>query len=270
MSPPDLELGRGGPVASLVFPTYNAGLYLERTWAEVRQFLREAPGCWEVLFICDGCTDGTPARLRELSRNGPESVRVLSYEPNRGKGYAVRHGLAEARGDLRIFTDVDLSYGLDGVLRAAALLRDGADVVVGSRLHPDSRFQMPAWLQAYALRRRVQSAVFSALVRLLLGLHGDTQAGLKAFRAGAVRRLLPLLRCDRFAFDCELLLACLRCGLEVREVPVCFRYEDRASTTSLGAMGRMVRDLWRMRREWRAAQSAAPPRSTKPGLREAA
>lgn len=255
---------RAGSATSLIFPTYNASAHLERTWNEVREFLEQAPGTWEVLFVCDGCTDDTPAQLQRLAGG---RARVLSYTPNRGKGYAVRQGLAEARGAWRIFTDVDLSYGLDGVLRAAETLWTGADAVTGSRLLPDSRYLVPAWLQGYAYRRRLQSVVFGALVRLLLGLpQRDTQAGLKGFSAGAVRRLWPYLTCDRFAFDCELLTACARLGLEVREVPVCFRYHDRASTTSFAATGQMVRDLWRIRRRWRDG----PPDPPAPGWREAA
>lgn len=271
MSPRGLECGRAGPVTSLILPTYNAGAFLDRTWAEVRQFLRQAPGNWDVLFVCDGCTDDTPHRLYELARTGPDAVRILSYWPNRGKGFAVRHGLAEARGAWRIFTDVDLGFGLDGVLRAAELLWGGAEVVTGSRLHPDSRLLMPVWLQGYAFRRRLQSVVFAALVRLLLGLpQRDTQAGLKGFSAAAVRQLLPHLNCDRFAFDCELLVACERLGLAVSEVPVCFRYLDRESTTGPAAMGRMVCDLWHIRRAWRGKSPAVEVQSPESPRREAA
>src|SRR5262249_17867838 len=99
------ERGREGPVTSLIFPTYTAGPVLERTWGEVARFLRDAPGNWEVLFVCDGCTDDSPARLLEWSRACRERIRVVSYAPNRGKGYAVRRGLEAATGAWRLFTD---------------------------------------------------------------------------------------------------------------------------------------------------------------------
>src|SRR5262249_32473764 len=91
------ERGPDRLLTSLVFPTYNPGPLVERTWRDVRAFLHGAPGEWEILFVCDGCNDGSPERLAELSRAEGERVRVLSYTPNRGKGYAVRHGLAAAR-----------------------------------------------------------------------------------------------------------------------------------------------------------------------------
>jgi dolichyl-phosphate beta-glucosyltransferase len=242
---------REQPAASLVFPTYNPGAALDRTWGEVERFLARDAGSWEVVFVCDGCTDGTPERLRKLAGGDPR-VRVLSYTPNRGKGYAVRQGLQAARGEWRLFTDVDLAYSFEDVLRVTAALRSGADVAIGSRLHPDSRLLVPANLQGYAYRRHLQSLVFSALVRRLLPLRQrDTQAGLKGIRAAAARLVLPALRCEGFGFDCELLLACAGRGLHIAEVPVSVRFDDKASTTSFRAMARMIRELWRIRGSWR-------------------
>ena len=111
---------------------------------------------------------------------------------------------------------------------------------------------LPSRLQGYLYRRHLQSLAFSALARLLLPLaQRDTQAGLKGLSADAAQQILPSLTCDGFGFDCELLTACAHFGLSVAEVPVCVRYEDRASTTSMRSTGRMIRELWRIRRAWR-------------------
>jgi hypothetical protein len=263
----------GGPEArltSLVLPAYNPGRQVEHTWAEVRRFLGAAPGRWEVVFVCDGCTDGTPQRLAALARGEAGRVRVLSYSPNRGKGYALRYGLREARGAYRLFTDFDLAYGWDDVLRVARTLWGGAEVAVASRTHPQSRIVIPVTLQGYAYRRHLQSVAFAALARMLLPLRqADTQAGLKGLSARAAWLVLPPARCDGFGFDCELLTACARYGLPVVEVPVQVRCEDRASTTGLRAVGRMIRELWQIRQAWRQAPPAlAIP--VDPGKREAA
>jgi hypothetical protein len=265
------EIGLDPSLTSLVFPTYNAGLLAERTWSAVEEFLRQAPGQWEVLFVCDGCTDGSPERLAALTRPAGGRVRVLHHAANRGKGHAVRHGLAAARGAWRLFTDVDLAYGLDDVLRLAEVLWGGADVAIASRTHPDSRLLLPARLQGYAYRRHLQSTVFSALVRLLLPLtQRDTQAGLKGLSAHGASLVLPHLRCDGFGFDCELLTACVHQGLAIEEVPVCVRCEDVASTTNLRAMGRMVFDLWKTRRYWQRQPPAEPREPAGRPNREAA
>jgi dolichyl-phosphate beta-glucosyltransferase len=267
----DPEPGPG--LTSLVFPAYNPGPGLERSWQALQQFLRQAPGRWEVLFVCDGCSDGTPERLRELATSASGAVRVLSYAPNRGKGYAVRRGLEEAAGLWRLFTDVDLAYGLDDVLRVAQTLWSGAPVAIASRAHPDSRVLLPVRLQGYAYRRHLQSQFFTALARLLLPVrHKDTQAGLKGLSAAMAQRLLPVLHCDGFGFDCELLTACARYGVPVTEVPVCLRYEDAASTTGFRAMTRMVGELLQIRRAWRQPPVAGPVQAIplEPGRREAA
>ena len=265
------ERGPPRPLTSLIFPTYNPGRIIERTWDQVEHFLTWAPGSWEVLFVCDGCTDGTADWLAALASAEPAHVRVLKYAPNRGKGYAVRQGLLAARGQWRLFTDVDLAYGFEDVVRLAEALRGGADVAIGSRLHPGSRLLLPPQLQGYAYRRHLQSQVFSLLVRCLLPLsQRDTQAGLKGLSARAAQLVLPGLRCDGFGFDCELLTACVRFGLGITEVPVCVRFEDTASTTSFRTMVRMVGDLWNIRRTWRHLPAAVPGVAAPPDRREAA
>jgi dolichyl-phosphate beta-glucosyltransferase len=179
---------------------------------------------------------------------------MLSYVPNRGKGYAVRRGLEAAWGAWRLFTDVDLAYSFDDVQRVARVLRAGADVAIASRAHPESRVVLPVSLQGYAYRRQLQSTVFSNLVRLMLPLkQRDTQAGLKGITADVAQRVLPRLHCTGFGLDCELLTACTRFGIRVTEVPVTVRYEDRTSTTGAGPMLRMIRELWRIRRNWKHA-----------------
>jgi dolichyl-phosphate beta-glucosyltransferase len=197
--------------------------------------------------------------LKEFARDYPGHVQVVDYAPNRGKGHAVRRGLEAARGQWRLFTDVDLAYSFNDVRRVAQALRTGTDVVIASRVHPESRLVVAPGLEGYLFRRHLQSRVFSRMVQMLLPLNlGDTQAGLKGLSARAVRLLLPRLRCNGFGFDCEMLTACVRLGLSITEVPVFVHLESTASTTSLRSMGRILRELWAIRRAWRP-ESLPPP-----------
>ncbi|HMC66490.1 MAG TPA: glycosyltransferase, partial [Gemmataceae bacterium] len=229
-------------------------------------FLQQTRQDWEIMFVCDGCTDGTPSRLVELAGADHPQVRVLSHTPNRGKGYAVRRGLAAARGEWRLFTDVDLAYRFDDVLRVLHHLQAGADLAIACRLHADTRVTAPTRLLGYVYARHLQSLAFSALVRTLLPIQErDTQAGLKGMSARAARLLLPQLRCNGFGFDCELLMACRHHRLTVAEVPVHVRYDTSSSTTGMRAMSRMIRELLGIRRAWKAPTSPpeeviAPPR----------
>jgi hypothetical protein len=159
--------------------------------------------------------------------------------------------MAAATGSWLLFTDVDLAYGFDDVVRVAEALQRGAPVVVGSRAHPESRVTISPRLHGYAWRRQCQSTLFSRIARWLLPItEQDPQAGLKGMRAEVARSLLPHLRSDGFGFDCELLTACACAGLMVTEVPVCVRYDDRQSTLGPRAALRTLLELWRIRRAW--------------------
>jgi dolichyl-phosphate beta-glucosyltransferase len=241
------------PTFSLVLPAYNPGSDVLDKLQELQQFIAASSRHWEVIFVCDGCTDGTAAQLRSMTEAGDAQVRVLEYSPNRGKGYAVRLGLEAGRGRYRIFTDVDLAYGFDDIERIAQALESGAPVAIASREHGDSRLLLPTRLLGYAYRRYWKSQVFSWLARAILPLRQiDTQAGLKGMSADIVELIVPRLHSDGFELDCELLTACSRLGVAVTEVPVCVRLHDSSSTTGLQATMKMVRALWRIRKAWPA------------------
>ncbi len=255
-------------MTSLILPAYNPGPAVERTWVAVRDFVRTRPEPWEVVFVCDGCTDGTGDRLGKLVGRGRLGfdVQVIDYPHNRGKGFAVRTGLLAARGDRRVFTDVDLAYPFDAVARIDDELRAGAGVAIASREHPDSVTELPPRCLGYAYRRRVQSHVFRAVARALLPVpFADTQAGLKGMTAEVAEAIVPQLRCDGFGFDCEFLTACARFGVPITEVPVRVRYADAASSTGgVRTMLRMVRELWAVRRAWPAGAVAPAMRRPTP------
>jgi dolichyl-phosphate beta-glucosyltransferase len=252
MTGPRSASSANGPTFTLILPTYNAGSFIASTWESICEFLPTVRESWEILFVCDGCTDDTAARLTEMIPHGPPSIRLLSYPVNRGKGYAVRRGLEAARGKWRLFTDVDLAYRFEDIVRVAATLQSGADVAIGARLHPESRVIVPTRYQGYLYRRQIQSLVFSTVVRRLLPLKQlDTQAGLKGLSARAVRLLCPLLECDGFGFDCELLVLCRRLRIPAVEVPVTMQYDGLPSTTSWRAFPQMLSEIWRVRQRWK-------------------
>jgi dolichyl-phosphate beta-glucosyltransferase len=265
------QCGSATGLISLVFPAYNPGSLVEKTWQQVQAFRQWAPGHWEFIFVCDGCTDGTAERLGALTQGAGENVRVLSYQANRGKGYAVRLGLQAARGQWRLFTDVDLAYSFADITKVAETLQRGNEVAIASRVHPESRLVLPPQLLGYIYRRRLQSLVFGTVVRWILPITvGDTQAGLKGLSAHAAELLLPRLTTCGFEFDCELLTACVRLGLGVSEVPITVRYEDGASTTGVSDMTTMLRRLWTIRRTWQDVPKPATLPTMDSPRREAA
>jgi dolichyl-phosphate beta-glucosyltransferase len=258
-------------VNSLILPAYNPGSVIETTREKLVDFFDGQSDDWEAIFVLDGCSDDTAERLKRVPID--PRIRVVSYGNNRGKGHAVRTGLLAARGEFRIFTDVDLAYGFDDILRVAHSLRTGAAVTIASRTHPASEIQLPIGMIGYAWRRNLQGAIFSRLARTLLPIRQlDTQAGLKGFRADVIRHVLPMTECDGFGFDCELLTACYRCGIPVDEVPVRVRCRDRASTIRPRSILTMVRELWSIRQTWKrklAPVFVATARESAPAMKAA-
>lgn len=238
---------------SLILPNYNPGAGLEKTWHDVCQFVKSQSVPWEVLFVCDGSTDGSIEQLAQWCRDQRAGwCRVLSYSPNQGKGLAVRVGLEQAQGKIRVFTDVDLAYSFEDLLQVVDRVKRGAPVAIASREHPESFALLPMSMVHHVSRRRVQSHVFRTITRRIVPIrYEDTQAGLKAFTADAARAIVPYLSCKGFGFDCELLLACQRLGIAVTEVPVTVRYQTAASTTSWKSSIQMLKQIWQINQRWK-------------------
>lgn len=239
-------------LTSLILPNYNPGPALERTWHDLCQFISCQRTPWEVIFVCDGSTDGTIEQLHQWRQEDKADwCRVLSYSPNRGKGMAVRVGLEAARGAVRVFTDVDLAYTFDDLLRVVNEVEQGAAVAIASREHPESHALLPMSMIYRVSLRRVQSHVFRGIARQIVDIrYADTQAGLKAFSAEAAQAIVPRLACNGFGFDCEVLLACKHLNIPVTEMPITVRYQTAASTTSWKSSFQMLKQIWQIRRRW--------------------
>jgi glycosyltransferase involved in cell wall biosynthesis len=212
------------PYLSIVIPAYNEALRIGSTLEKVRQYAETRNYPCELIVVDDGSRDETPELLMDFQERYTR-VRILRNEPNRGKGFTVRRGVLEARGEFVLFTDADLSAPIEETNKLlAALETSGADAAVGSRAL-DRRLigvRQP-W------RRELAGRVFNLLVRLFTGLRiHDTQCGLKLFRRASTRRAFELQRVIGFGFDPEVLFLIERLGGRILEVPV--RWNDSPAT----------------------------------------
>jgi glycosyltransferase involved in cell wall biosynthesis len=241
------------PFLSIVIPAYNEALRIGSTLEKVRQYLKSRNYPGELIVVDDGSTDPTPEILQEVQRHHP-AVRVLRNEPNRGKGFSVRRGVLEARGEFVLFTDADLSAPIEEANKLLAALESSrADAAVGSRALQRRLIgvRQPWW-------REFAGRAFNHLVRLFTGLKiRDTQCGLKLFRRTSTRRAFELQRVTGFGFDPEVLFLIERFGGKVIEVPV--RWNDNPATKVrfLRDALRMFLDLLALR--WRAATGQYRP-----------
>jgi glycosyltransferase involved in cell wall biosynthesis len=210
---------------SIIIPAYNEEKRLPAALRQVIEYLRR--GDWpfaEILVVDDGSTDGTVQVAERMQADYPD-LRVLRNPGNRGKGYAVRQGMLECRGEWALFTDADLSAPIAELETLwQAIERDGAQVAVGSRALDRRLIGVhQSWFRENAGR------VFNLVMRLITGLpFRDTQCGFKLFEAHAAREIFRRQLLDGFGFDVEALFIGRRLGYREVEVPV--RWNDVEGT----------------------------------------
>jgi dolichol-phosphate mannosyltransferase len=208
----DLRHYRG--LISVVIPAYNEAPLVERCLRETVAVMNAFDCRYEVILVDDGSEDSTLELARAAANRLPH-VRVIGHDVNLGKGSAIQRGALAAHGDLVLTLDADLEvHPRQVALLYEALVRTGADVVIGSKLHPDSRTDVPPG-------RRTLTVGYYVLVRILFALPvHDTQTGLKLFKRAPLMRVMPRLLVKHFAYDLELLVNLHRDGYKIVEAPV--------------------------------------------------
>lgn len=227
---------RATTALTVLLPCYNEAERLPGTLRALLAHLSGFPGQVEVLVVDDGSTDAT-VMVAEAVAAGDRRVRVLSYHPNRGKGYAVRTGMLAAEGELIVFTDADGSYGPGQLDRIVGALGE-APVAIGTRTGGTSG----------PVARRAASRAFNLAIRGALGLpFGDTQSGLKGFRRSAARQIFSQAHMDGFAFDVEVLWLARQLRLEVAEVSVQAMEREGSKVRMLADAVGMLGEVWAVR-----------------------
>jgi dolichyl-phosphate beta-glucosyltransferase len=207
----------GALTLSIVIPAFNEERRLPSTLDTVLAWLAASDYAdAEVLIVDDGSHDRT-ASLAEARVSTDARVRLLRNPGNRGKGYAVRHGMLEARGEWMLISDADLSAPiteLPKLFQAAAVSK--AAVAIGSRALDRSL------IGVHQSRARELSGIFfNRMVRLVTGLpYADTQCGFKLYRRDAAREIFRRQILDGFGFDVEDLMIAKVLGIPAVEVPV--------------------------------------------------
>lgn len=243
---------------SVVVPAFEEADRITGTVERIRADLGGPVGTGglEVVVVDDGSGDRTAVAARAA---GADQVVVL--DRNRGKGAAVRAGVAAARGRTVAFTDADLSYPPAQIMELLGLVEDGWDMVVGSREHTETT----TLVRARAVRELGGRLINLATHAVLLGAHRDTQCGLKAFRSDVARSLFSRSRIDGFAFDVELFHMAERDRLSVAEVPVQVVNAERSSVRVVRDGLVLLRDLARIVRGGRAGWYDDPDRAVPAG-----
>jgi len=232
------------PALSIIIPSYNEELRLPPSLALIEEYIKKSGRDTEVLVVDDGSSDQTAAVAEKFRTRIPQ-LRVVANGENRGKGYSVRHGMVEARGDIVLFTDADLSAPIEEADKLIAAM-ETYDVAIGSRAL--DRKLIAVHESGF---REFAGIIFNKIVRAVLWLpFVDTQCGFKAFRRERCKIIFEQQRIERFGFDPELLYLARHHGLKSVEIPVRWAHSPATKVNMLRDSVQMFLDVFTIR--WNA------------------
>jgi dolichyl-phosphate beta-glucosyltransferase len=202
---------------SLIIPAYNEARRIAETIGETKRYFEKLGRPCEIIVVDDG-VDGTREIVAEMAMTDP-SLRVIGGPERRGKGYGVRRGVELAQGEIIGYLDADNKTPIEEFDKFEPLLREGCEVVIGSRTHPD------ASVMKRPLVRKLGAKGFAHVMHALVGLRDipDTQCGFKFFQRRAALDLFQRQTIDGYIFDVEILHLARQAGYRIAQVPIRWR-----------------------------------------------
>lgn len=226
---------------SLIIPVFNESDILSSAIDKVHDYFEALKIPYEIIFVNDGSTDNSIDIIRNCNKT---NIHLISYAKNRGKGYALRTGIKNSRGDIVFFTDCDTAYGLDVIAEAIKIFeRTNTDIVIGSRRLNNEGYKN------YSFLRHISSSIFSFIVNLILRLSlSDTQCGFKGFQGDCARNIFSQCKIDGFGIDFEVLYLANKMGYSIEQMPVSVLYHSNSSVHIVRDSLRMLRELFIVRK----------------------
>ena len=227
---------------SVIIPAYNEERRLPKTLGEIDRYLKQQEYGYEILVVNDGSKDKTSEAVENL-KSEIKNLRLIDNKENHGKGYVVRQGMLEAKGEYRLFTDADNSTSIEQIEKMWPYFKDGYDIVTGSRDVKGAILDPPQ----PPIRRFVGEG-FKFLRKIIVGLWRieDSQCGFKCFTKIAAENIFPKCKINRFAFDPEILIIAKKLGYKIKEIPVYWK-NDLESKVKLKSTIKMLIDLFKIR-----------------------
>ena len=230
------------PHLSVVVPAYNEESRLLPTLTRLHEYYSSQPYPYDVHVISDGSTDGTRELVATFAQTHP-CFRVTEYQPNHGKGYAVRFGVLASLGDIILFCDADLATPQEETEKLLACILKGSDIAIGSRPLRESKLEV-----RQPLYREILGRAFNTAVQIF-GIRGidDTQCGFKMFTRNAGRDIFSRCKVDGYGFDFESLMIAHDLGYRIDEVPIRWSHQEGSKVSLLRDGSRMLIELIRLR-----------------------
>ena len=231
---------------SIIIPCHNEQQRIGATLKRLIVFLKKNSsklGAWNrhEIILVDDSSDSTIEIARKTCSKLGEKISVTHFKQRRGKGFAIKAGIARSRGDVLLY-DADGSTPPKEILKLKKAFEEGADVAIGSRFLPG------ASARGQPLRRRIAGRGFNLLCRILLGISFlDTQCGFKAVRKKVAKKLASLTQSRGYSWDLEMLLHALEKGFIVKEVAIEWQHTPKGNIgawpvqTTLELAGELLR-----------------------------
>jgi len=215
------------PDVSVIIPAYNEQDRLGRTLKRVHEHLSKQDYTWEVLVVLDGPTDRTPAVAKSFEDSFSGKLKVTGYKKNKGKGAAVRQGMLEAHGKIRVFSDSDNSTDIHYLEEMRAKFEEGFDIVISSRDKKDAKGAGQDVKQPWVKRQMGNMGNIFIQIVAVWGIW-DTQNGFKGFTAEAADDIFSRMRVNGFGFDIEALAIARHLNYKIGVIPIIWKNDPKS------------------------------------------
>ena len=235
------------PVKSMavVMPVYNEGVHIYENLLKACKIVASFTEDYEIIAVNDGSTDNSLEEIRRAMKVD-DHIRVVYYDINHGKGYAIKMGMNTSNKELTAFCDSDLELSPKMLKSyARALDQSGADIVIGSKMHRNSKVNYP-------FIRKFIGYGYYIFLKILFRLNlKDTQTGIKLYRTECIKKVLKEVRTEGFSFDIEILAFAVRMGYKIIDMPVVLSFSrdrDNHSKIKLKTIFEMIKETLEIRK----------------------
>lgn len=235
---------------TLIIPVFNEAGRIEKTLNTLKKgVICRGLKLEKIIFVNDGSSDETVTLIKNanLEKYLHLPVKVLSYTPNRGRGYAVRLGAFHSESDYVMFTDADFSIPLSNLDRCLPYINKNYDLIFGSKKKPGAKETV-----SRGALRTIVGYGHSILVSILLGTFAwDFQGGFKIFSRKFVEEVFPVLSIDRWGFDIEVIYLAKKLNFKNIEIPVTWGHVENDSKVKLARdIIRALDEVWQIKKNW--------------------
>lgn len=225
---------------SIIIPVFNEEKRLEKTFKALKALsLPRGLRLEEVIFVDDGSTDKTFSMLGEFRRTQNLPITMVSYKQNKGKGYAVKKGISEARGDFALLFDADISTDLSELSKFMKHIKNGEDVIIGTRKNGYSTI-----VKRQPLIRELMGRVFTIFTQIALSMKvTDFTCGFKLFSKKAYKQIFKTCQINGWGYDAEILFLASKHNFTIREVSVIWSNDNATKVVLYKAIPKSIYEI---------------------------